>query len=167
MSPPIIFSAPEGSQGYHGLPKLKLSTIFFKCHQFFKKVSFVVIDGQNAFVLFVYFYVMLSGEPSFSHMLDKPSALELQPQPMPSAFMGTNFCLFSLVFILLNTVFNPRIIQICSTCTQCHKNKVPFQVSNQMSFNCLIFRNQYESLLTENSDFCFSSYLTLLASLHF
>lgn len=41
------------------------------------KNIFVVVDGQNAFILFVYFYVVLRIESSASHMLGKHSITEL------------------------------------------------------------------------------------------
>ncbi|KAG3271381.1 hypothetical protein H1C71_024185 [Ictidomys tridecemlineatus] len=58
---------------------LKQKALGIFCYSFFFEF-FLVIHVHNIFILFIYFYVVLSIEPSASYVQGKPSATEPQPQ---------------------------------------------------------------------------------------
>ena len=63
--------------------------LILRWYVYFKK-NFVVVDGQHAFILFIFLYVVLRIEPSASHMLGKRSTTEPWLQPNMHTWASKN-----------------------------------------------------------------------------
>ena len=79
----MVITRGGGFEGERDIAQCMQSSV--RKEQYFN--IFLVVNGHDNFILFIYFYVVLRIKPSASNVLGKRSTTELQPQSLKREFM--------------------------------------------------------------------------------